>query len=637
MARLCFAQTGFFMRRNFLSLLLVFFAFAAICRADDPQRPKRKDAFFGIHLDFHCSIDDHVGQNTTDEMVNALLDAVRPDFIQIDCKGHPGISSYPTKVGNPCSNITGDPLRVWRKVTAARGVSLYMHYSGVWDNRAIALHPEWAYVNADGSLNQRATSAFGGYLDELMIPQLKELALDYGVDGVWVDGDCWSAASDYGEASAKAFRERTGIDVLPKSKDEPNWAEWLEFNRDVFRNRLRYWVDEVHAAAPDFEITSNWAFTDHMPEPVSADIDYISGDYTPANSVNAARLTPRFISSQGKPWDLMAWSFARKEPNAPWQPKGTAQLMREAACVLSQGGGFQAYYFQNRDGSVDIPYVSQMGEIGEFCRARKPFCFRSVAVPQTIFVIPTASHYDRVNQAGAGLFPNVLTWQRGLCNAILDSQYSLDVALGETFKKCAAEYPAAVLCEWETLPPDLVDFVADYVCQGGHLFLTGEKLCALFGQAFQDVVWQTSDFDPLLVSGTFGSGLVVKYPRCFSAEYLASPNEETRQLVEAAMRLLLPEPAVTVEGSHHVDVSLRRSSDGLLGVHLVNVSGPHQTDPFFNDIQPIGPLTVRVKTEKAPESVTMQPAGTELPFRWEDGYVTVSVDQVDLYDIVVVK
>ena len=85
---------------------------------------------------------------------------------------------------------------------------------------------------------------------------------------------------------------------------------------------------------------------------------------------------------------------------------------------------------------VDIPYVSQMGEIGEFCRARKPFCFRSVAVPQTIFVIPTASHYDRVNQAGAGLFPNVLTWQRGLCNAILDSQYSLDVALGETFKKC---------------------------------------------------------------------------------------------------------------------------------------------------------------------------------------------------------
>ena len=69
----------------------------------------------------------------------------------------------------------------------------------------------------------------------------------------------------------------------------------------------------------------------------------------------------------------------------------------------------------------------------------------------------------------------------------------------------------------------------------------------------------------------------------------------------------------------------------------MNVSGPHQTDPFFNDIQPIGPLTVRVKTEKAPESVTMQPAGTELPFRWEDGYVTVSVDQVDLYDIVVVK
>ena len=628
------------MKRILPLLLLALAVCVSAPAADGPTRLKRKDAFFGIHLDFHCGLNDRVGANTTDEMVNRFLDAVDPDFIQIDCKGHPGVSSYPTKVGNPCPDITGDPLRVWRRVTAERGVALYMHYSGVWDSRAIALHPEWACVGADGSRNPNMTSPFGGYVDELMIPQLKELALDYGVDGVWVDGECWAAAPDYGDAAVEAFKKTTGLDAVPKSKDEPNWDVWMNFHRDAFRHRLRHWVDALREAAPDFEIASNWAFTDHMPEPVSADVNFISGDFTPSNSVNDVRQTARFIASQNRPWDLMAWSFAHKveEPKGPWYPKGTPQLMREAACVLSQGGGFQNYYPQNRDGSVDIERVSQMGEIGRFCRARQPFCFRSKPVPQVFLIIPTFSHYDRIDRMGGGLFPNALLWHRGLNNAILDNQYSLEVGTDATFRNLAGRYPAAALCQWETLPPDFVAFMADYVKNGGRLLLTGEELPSLFDEALKDAVWQNSGPGGALRSCSFGKGLVVVYPQDFSEKYYNDPNEETRGLIEEAMRLLLPEPAVTVEGSHEVDVSLRRTPDGKLTVHLVNISGPHRTDPFFNDIQPIGPLAVRVKTDKAPESVRLEPDGRALPFeRDADGYVAVALDRIGIYDILVIE
>ena len=105
----------------------------------------------------------------------------------------------------------GDPLRLWRQVTAERGVALYMHYSGVWDSEAIRRHPDWGVVNADGKTNDKATSRFGPYADKLLIPQLRELAGDYGVDGVWVDGDCWASVPDYSEAALKAFRQATGI------------------------------------------------------------------------------------------------------------------------------------------------------------------------------------------------------------------------------------------------------------------------------------------------------------------------------------------------------------------------------------------------------------------------------------------
>ncbi|HQM69388.1 MAG TPA: hypothetical protein PK521_08780 [Bacteroidales bacterium] len=124
-------------------------------------------------------------------MVQTIIDRVQPDYIQTDCKGHTGYTSYPTKVGNPAPGFVGDPLRIWREVTARNGVALYMHYSGVWDTRAIELHPEWAALHADGTRDKEKTSVFGTYVDQLLVPQLKELAGDYDVDGVWVDGECW--------------------------------------------------------------------------------------------------------------------------------------------------------------------------------------------------------------------------------------------------------------------------------------------------------------------------------------------------------------------------------------------------------------------------------------------------------------
>ena len=66
-----------------------------------PARGRCADAFLGLHFDFHAGPDcTEIGKRTTREMVAEVIDLVHPDYIQIDCKGHPGLSSYPTKVGN---------------------------------------------------------------------------------------------------------------------------------------------------------------------------------------------------------------------------------------------------------------------------------------------------------------------------------------------------------------------------------------------------------------------------------------------------------------------------------------------------------------------------------------------------------
>jgi ABC-type lipoprotein export system ATPase subunit len=79
-------------------------------------------------------------------MVEYIINQVKPDFIQVDCKGHPGYSSYPTKVGNQAPGFVKDQLKIWREMTAEKGVALYLHYSGVWDSRAVQIQRELATV-----------------------------------------------------------------------------------------------------------------------------------------------------------------------------------------------------------------------------------------------------------------------------------------------------------------------------------------------------------------------------------------------------------------------------------------------------------------------------------------------------------
>ncbi len=105
---------------------------------------------------------------------------MRPDYVQYDCKGHAGYTGYPTQVGCPSPGIVRDSLELWRKITREHGVGLYIHYSRVWDAVAVEHHPEWARVDADGKPDECMTSTFGPYVEELMIPQLKEAAAAHG-------------------------------------------------------------------------------------------------------------------------------------------------------------------------------------------------------------------------------------------------------------------------------------------------------------------------------------------------------------------------------------------------------------------------------------------------------------------------
>ena len=658
-----------------------------------PRRKKRSESFLGIHFDFHAGDDcDHIGANTTREMIEAITDKVQPDYVQCDCKGHPGYASYPTKVGYPAPGIVTDALRIWRDVTAERGVSLYMHYSGVIDGQACEHHPEWCRIDEKGERDPRVTSVFSLYVDELLIPQLIELSDGYGVDGVWVDGECWGTMQDYSEAALAAFRESANADVgriveVPRAPEDPFFREFTEFGRDAFRRYLRHYVDALHAHNPDFEIASNWAYSSQMPEPVEIDVDFISGDYTLQDSVNSARLEGRCMMHQGQPWDLMAWAFARKfgEPFGKQREtanstKSAVQLMREAAIVLALGGGFQAYFPQKRDGSVRLWEMDVMAQVAEFCRARQAICHRAEPVPQIGLLYSRDAYYRQSTRLFAP-WRGELEPLRGTLQALLEGQNVVDIVM-EHHLEDGIDYPLIVVPEWSYLDPAFRDNLLAYVDGGGSLLVVGPRAVALFDDVVGVVLegepeeksgqWLALgghlaglsntvsqpvrmagarplgrlylDNDPIGASevaasiADYGQGKIGAVHVDLGECYLHGASFVVRDFLTALVRELMPVPMVTVTGSHYVDVTLTRQ-DGALVVNLINTAGPHANRDIyaFDEIPPIGPLDIAIRVEIKPGRVWLAPEGADLAHTYDEGVVHLTLDRLVIHSAIVVE
>jgi len=639
---------------------------------------RRADSFFGLHFDFHAGPDCHeIGNHVTDEAITAIIRSVQPDFIQVDCKGHPGLSSYPTTVGNRAPGFIGDPLKLWRAATAREHVALYMHYSGIFDEQAMKNDPTWARVNADGRSDKSMASVFGPYVDRLLIPQLNELNDVYHVDGVWVDGDCWATGIDYSPAAKEAFAQATGITAYPECPDDRGYEQLRDFSRRSYLRYVKRYVDAVHAHAPSFQIASNWSYSSFMPEPVDIDVDFLSGDYNYIASLNSARWEGRCLQNQGKPWDLMSWGFVPKEGSHRY--KSEIQLKQEAAAVISLGGGFQAYFVQNRDGSV-LPWkVAPMVGVGQFVRERQPYCQHSTPEPQVALFFSKDDFYRRIPKLFGG-------WEygdyiKGVLFALLDGQQSVQVLSEHHLQGKMSRYPLIVLPDMEHLDAGVKQQLLDYAKQGGSLLVTGMRSAELFKDDLSlavscEPVADTSFFlefnhehatitaryqavtlpdnavrlGSLLAqssprSPTYAAGAVMPYGKGkvgfifpdIGSHYFKGASSTLRNYMSAMVKELFPHPAVEVQGSHLIDVAVNRTA-GKRVINLVNLGGSHNSGiiDVYDEIPPLANIRVTIRADRKPTQIFLLPEKQALPFTFADGAANVMIPQIAIHSLLVI-
>ncbi len=634
---------------------------------------KRKDCYFGLHFDFHATEETKdIGKDIDANVIERIIQEVKPDYIQCDTKGHPGYSSYPTKVGNPAPSISKDILRVWRDVTKKHNVLLLSHYSGIWDKKAMADHPEWASVSKGGCATDRA-SVFGKYADELLIPQLKELAIDYEIDGAWIDGECWAFWQDYSEMAKNAWQG-----------DMDNFGdghgEYHNFLRNGFFNYVRHYVSEVKKVAPNFEITSNWFNSQWLPNDLDI-TDFISGDLCYEHNIDSVRFVGRVIQSFGRNWDLMSWAFSKNTQAS----KSAVQLCQEAAFVISLGGGYQIYSVQDAQKTVQREYdIAELAKVAQFVRKYQPHCQNSELIPDVGFLYSKDAFYrccwgDMFNE-------NVpYNWEiEGLMSAFCDAGRAVSVILAERADKIDfSQYKTIVVSDLREIEEIAKEKLLAYIKDGGEVVFCGVHTIELFAE---DLAIQTTgkggsvcyllseegylqevhcpyieiarneylekclmygcvedgnsqlkitmqqETIPSFLTFHLGRGLVGVLPTNIGEVYRKTKTYRLRNFIKACLSKL-GMGRVSCNKNGEIDVVLTKKGETEY-IHLVNRLGDHNRSDVetFDSIPSVYGVEVEYATEWKPERVINCDNEEGIDFIYENGKLKIVAD-IEVYKI----
>jgi hypothetical protein len=666
-----------------------------------------KEKYFGLHYDLHAGKDDtELGLRATPEELIPLLKLAAPDFVQTDCKGHPGYTSWYSQT--PGASIPpalkADALAGWREATRQLGVPLHCHYSGIWDMAAGEKHPDWTqrdikgnFTGAPGFLKKETNSPErmcprSDYLTQLMIPQLLELIDRYGVDGFWIDGDLWASEPCYCERCRAEFTRRSGIGEPPEEPGDPNWPAWIRFFLDSFNEYVTTYCDAIHKHRPGVLICSNWLQTFRNPGAPVAPTDWISGDNTWVWGLDGSRCEARFISTRGKPWDIMLWGFYSShgmgEKTSPWTFKPVQMLQQEAAVTLALGGSLQVYESPGvRTGQL-VPWrMKRLGEVGEFVKARRSLCQDTLSIGQ-VAVLHSEAHVRQHMGLNLmwGVDPSPV---QGAVFSLLENHYNVDILDEWALLQRIEEFPVVVVPEQNDLSPEMADRLQDYVKEGGKLLVSGSRALDRFSKEFLGVqsaqpmekgvyfipagecsapvysenwaeaipstarvmghLGQTSVLDdrllpaPAWTLNTVGKGAVAWIPYDIFRSFDRNRYPDVRLFIGEVAEELIGDLSVRVTAPTCVDVILRKKDERNL-VHLVNRCSGLPNVPSsgaVDEIPPVGPVTVEMDLPRRPSRVWL--AFEDAHLSWDylpvsgGGMVKIELALVHIHCAIVVE
>lgn len=265
--------------------------------------------------------------------------------------------------------------------------------------------------------------------------------------------------------------------------------------------------------------------------------------------------------------------------------------------------------------------------------------------------------------------------------ALLALHYSVDILAEHQLTSRLREFPVVVIPDAYKLADEFRRALLDYVGAGGSLVLLGERSARLLepelgvkfdGPPSQSTVigagpasvswtngWQkivpvnarslaerrltaepASPSTPAATITSRGKGRIAAVYGLVAAKYLQTNPPAIRELIGTVMREAFPQPAVETNAQPTVDLALRRTRDGKLSVHFLNLATVQRGETEFPAMAPYpaaAPFAVRLRVPQKPAAVRWEPEGRKAEWSWIDGTLTATIPSVQIHNALIVE
>lgn len=223
------------------------------------------------------------------DQMTALYERAHASGVMLYCKSHLGLCYWPTSIGTMHKglhgrDIVGDGVNGLR----SRRMGVCAYYSVVFDNLAVATHPDWRQRSVSGDDLQTASRYGLCCLNNLNyrayeLELLRELLGSYDFDALFLDMVFWRIVCACGWC-----RERYGAETgqeIPKTIDwtSPDWCRFQTARERWTAELTSELVGAAKAVRPELAVTHNLApamgnWTMAQPLSACAHDDFVSGD-----------------------------------------------------------------------------------------------------------------------------------------------------------------------------------------------------------------------------------------------------------------------------------------------------------------------------------------------------------------------
>jgi hypothetical protein len=177
-------------------------------------------------------------------------------------KDHTGFCFHPTQIGVPHPKLMTNLTKGMIDELHERNMKAIAYVNFGMDGEAARRHPEWRQEHDRGVYmstedHYANLCLYAGYLDDYLLPVVKEIIQKYGADGIFFD-----TMSAFGYCCCpvcrKDFKEKTGETLpLPSDKDNPAWAYFRPYAFQKMNDTIKKIRAFIHALLPNAVVIFN--------------------------------------------------------------------------------------------------------------------------------------------------------------------------------------------------------------------------------------------------------------------------------------------------------------------------------------------------------------------------------------------